>query len=626
MTIFTTRNAKGSELTYTEGDNNWLLSVPRIDSMADLKNTQADEDGQTIFLPHYYPDDNAIGKSYTWNATSTATANDGTIVAVTGVPVGRWEMNFSGALDIRWFGAGESQSEATNTTAIQAAIDSLPATTEDTGVVRVGKGGRGAIYTPTGRFSISTITVYDNLLVYGDGDSSVLIISGSIEYAVLDGSTSFDALYNLRFRDLRLEGSVGTETLIKSAQNTIVGRTIDTFALTESSFEGIAFYKGGIGFDMQGGWSNTFINCHFRQNQIALSLREAPFRTPSSDRPTTAECNDNTFLNCQWNVNELSVRLRYGTGNEWIGCAAFTGDTYHFHISEKSRHNKITGGTWERTGKGMVLIRGGHRVTHNSQTYRCISAHTSDASTEPGIGASWATVWVADNDWDTERIWATGITYGDNDAVNTIFDGADFHEGADPFPGWGGSIPHDANYREVTLDGDTNTSLIRCTKGNLTSGEIGISNVSDNARILWCTYVDDTINIISGTPVYFHVGDTFGSNNLEFKKGNVVVENDFNLYSSADLTYGVLEVDHSNKIFYAQRQTGSVTLTAAATFTQVLINHDSTKATAVLFPQNASAATLMATGSVYAVVQANNRIGIWHNAAAGGEIFTWQLM
>jgi hypothetical protein len=35
-----------------------------------------------------------------------------------------------------------------------------------------------------------------------------------------------------------------------------------------------------------------------------------------------------------------------------------------------------------------------NRVTRNSKTYECILAHTAGATTEPGIGASWATNWV----------------------------------------------------------------------------------------------------------------------------------------------------------------------------------------------------------------------------------------
>lgn len=41
-----------------------------------------------------------------------------------------------------------------------------------------------------------------------------------------------------------------------------------------------------------------------------------------------------------------------------------------------------------------TVYSAGTHVQHGSGTYRATSAHTSSASTEPGVGATWATVWV----------------------------------------------------------------------------------------------------------------------------------------------------------------------------------------------------------------------------------------
>ena len=45
------------------------------------------------------------GGTFYWDATSTATDNGGTVVKATAVATGRWLRVYSGAIDIKWFGA-----------------------------------------------------------------------------------------------------------------------------------------------------------------------------------------------------------------------------------------------------------------------------------------------------------------------------------------------------------------------------------------------------------------------------------------------------------------------------------------------------------------------------------------
>jgi hypothetical protein len=58
------------------------------------------------------------------------------------------------------------------------------------------------------------------------------------------------------------------------------------------------------------------------------------------------------------------------------------------------------------------------QVIYNDMPYTCILGHTSGASTEPGIGASWATNWVVSPGWVTDTSYALeqtirygGVTY-----------------------------------------------------------------------------------------------------------------------------------------------------------------------------------------------------------------------
>jgi len=45
---------------------------------------------------------------------------------------------------------------------------------------------------------------------------------------------------------------------------------------------------------------------------------------------------------------------------------------------------------------GKVYTTNNESVVHGGKHYICSSGHTADSTTEPGVGASWATVWAAD--------------------------------------------------------------------------------------------------------------------------------------------------------------------------------------------------------------------------------------
>jgi len=51
-------------------------------------------------------------------------------------------------------------------------------------------------------------------------------------------------------------------------------------------------------------------------------------------------------------------------------------------------------------------------VLHNSNNYRCVTGHTSDSTTEPGVGDLWQTFWVLDIDPEgTPSAWLTATDY-----------------------------------------------------------------------------------------------------------------------------------------------------------------------------------------------------------------------
>lgn len=62
-------------------------------------------------------------------------------------------------------------------------------------------------------------------------------------------------------------------------------------------------------------------------------------------------------------------------------------------------------------------------ISNGGSSYICVSAHTSGASTEPGVGASWATVWdlvtaAGQPGLDWQGAWVTATAYLVNDGVS----------------------------------------------------------------------------------------------------------------------------------------------------------------------------------------------------------------
>jgi hypothetical protein len=104
------------------------------DSIAALRLVEGVE-SQHITVLSYYAPNYALanpydggGGSFAWDATSTETDNGGTIIKATAVTTGRWIRLYSGAVNVRWFGAtGDGDSGTDNTVLVQAAVNSFPA-------------------------------------------------------------------------------------------------------------------------------------------------------------------------------------------------------------------------------------------------------------------------------------------------------------------------------------------------------------------------------------------------------------------------------------------------------------------------------------------------------------------
>jgi len=70
------------------------------------------------------------------------------------------------------------------------------------------------------------------------------------------------------------------------------------------------------------------------------------------------------------------------------------------------------GFTGVQSGSAFFFTFEGDRVSRNGADYVCKVAHTASAATEPGVGASWATVWTLQTGTIAATIaWASGTVY-----------------------------------------------------------------------------------------------------------------------------------------------------------------------------------------------------------------------
>lgn len=232
--------------------------------------------------------------------------NDGTILAPTNA-IGRWFRIYSGAVDVRWFGAvGDG---ATNdATAIQNAINYLEGT--DNG---------GALYLPANEYLIETaisIAGTKNLRVFGDGwgpGGTVISVSGAINGLEM-GSGSADRTVDLRIEGMHIQGD-DTDTPIGIVVNRLHDIVLNDIKLT-------AFTVAGV--DMNMAYNNrlndlTIDGCDrgiiIDENNEYTRIENCKFlRCPNIGLHfRNGSCSGSKVINCRFEANDIALKLDAGT-------------------------------------------------------------------------------------------------------------------------------------------------------------------------------------------------------------------------------------------------------------------------------------------------------------------------
>lgn len=182
---------------------NIVLNDGGISSLAELRAINVEEDTDyKIILGHTTPGDGGGGTFY-WNASSADADDNGITILPTGhVGNGRWKREYSGPINIKWYGAGIGGYDSGK---IQAAINAVAAI------------GSGSVYIPAGTYSCpnsgdSQLRIKSDIRILGDGmHNSILNFNDSVSVSrrdllVTDSTGAFD----IEIEGIGLNGDWGT--------------------------------------------------------------------------------------------------------------------------------------------------------------------------------------------------------------------------------------------------------------------------------------------------------------------------------------------------------------------------------------------------------------------------------
>lgn len=269
--------------TLNQNTTGYSGSTAGVVSIADLRLITGSVDGEIITLAGYYAEADGGGGQFVWNAASTTADNGGTIIAPTGVPIGRWYRLYTYPVSVKWFGA-KGDNSTDDSTAIQNAMTFAKT---------------GSLYFPAGVYVVKTTLVLDSpyIKIVGDG-----MFETEIYWQASSAGTlfSFTTGNYVQMEDISLNAYTGTGNYFRTGDI-----AIDTYAVLTLN----RCYLVGFQYlvKWEGGYYHKFSNCRFEKSDICFYNWNA---------------NNVTFTGCRWlNINR-AFQSNGGAGPvSFLGCA-----------------------------------------------------------------------------------------------------------------------------------------------------------------------------------------------------------------------------------------------------------------------------------------------------------------
>lgn len=258
----------GDALDKTKRDQLAGAVAVRIDNIARLRLQPVPSGGKGVraVLGYYAAGDGGGGLFY-WDSASTATDNGGTIIrpdAVLAANPGRLLRMYSGAINIRWFGA-VGDGVADDTAEIQAAINATPA-------------AGGAVFVPPGNYKITAaLTLKTGLRLYGDNYLTCQIsVTGAINGLVYAPAVLTEC--NLVIDGLRIIGDPAASLDLISITRGTVG-TIRNCNIRSTSQDCIRLDDNAIRWTIENCTIESFVRygIHASLYSSVLDLRGLQF-------------------------------------------------------------------------------------------------------------------------------------------------------------------------------------------------------------------------------------------------------------------------------------------------------------------------------------------------------------
>ncbi|WP_298751810.1 hypothetical protein [uncultured Arcobacter sp.] len=259
----------------------------------------------TIFVNGYYTAGDGGGGSFRWNGTSEEVDNGGTIIEPTAGGTGRWERIYSGAVNVRWFGAvGDGTTD--NSTLLTSMTDSFT-----------------SIFVPEGDYRLSS-TIFlpaDTVDHYGDIVSKQVFGVGEKSKFLIDGGV------------IGFSGVSGSSDL--SENWTFKGLGFDTYNADKVTYESptTSLPSFGIAFNLGRMYRSRFEHCSFEFVKPFVQDSALPSSNSFIQQIDIIDCesthHQEFFMEVTdaWDCNIVRTRLERGNRGIKIG----TSDNYCCH-------------------------------------------------------------------------------------------------------------------------------------------------------------------------------------------------------------------------------------------------------------------------------------------------------